>query len=54
MNPITRSHYLMIAKIIRNTVPEEHRSKLVKEMMEFISSVTPCMDTKRFKSIANG
>lgn len=54
MNPITRSHYLMIAKIIRNTVPEEHRSKLVKEMMEFISSVTPCMDTKRFKAIANG
>lgn len=53
MNPITRTHYLIIAKLIRNADMEEKaRKHLAKEFVDFISKVTPCFDKKRFMEIA--
>lgn len=53
MSPITRTHYLAMAKLIRNAkMAETSRLELARNFVEFITQCTPCFDKKRFMEVA--
>lgn len=53
MNPLSRTHYIGVAKILRNAeLTTDQRKKLAKEFLKFFIPFTPCLDKKKFLEIA--